>query len=99
MCCLLHFQQVVKLSSEVEEEDDTDHKALMEGYVSSFSTHHVTVFIIFFFCVLTLIGMFCFLLQITITPLGALSRTEVDAVPYFEGWLHRLADYASSSSL
>lgn len=49
MCCLLHFQQVVKLSSEVEEEDDTDHKALMEGYVSSFSTHHVTVFIIFFF--------------------------------------------------
>ncbi|XP_073004924.1 uncharacterized protein [Typha latifolia] len=36
---------------------------------------------------------------ITVTPLGALSHTEVDAAPYFKGWLIRLADYLSSSSL
>jgi 5'-nucleotidase len=30
------------------------------------------------------------LLQITVTPLGALSRTEPDAIPYFKACVSRL---------
>lgn len=36
---------------------------------------------------------------IAITPLGALSNTEVDVKSYFKDWPLRLADYSSSSSL
>jgi len=40
-----------------------------------------------------------FILQITITPLGALSHAETTAVHYFKSWLIRMADFSSSSSM
>nr|XP_010934984.1 uncharacterized protein LOC105054982 isoform X2 [Elaeis guineensis] len=55
-----------KIKIEEDEAEDTDHKALQEGYI-------------------------------TITPLGALSHTEADAMPYFQDWLLHLADYSTSS--
>ncbi|KAJ0982694.1 hypothetical protein J5N97_010949 [Dioscorea zingiberensis] len=36
---------------------------------------------------------------ITVTPLGALSCSEIDTLPYFRGWLLRIADPSCSSSL
>lgn len=36
------------------------------------------------------------LFQITVTPLGALSRTEPDAIPYFKACVSRLVDNFSS---
>ncbi|PKA52533.1 5'-nucleotidase [Apostasia shenzhenica] len=35
---------------------------------------------------------------ISITPLGALSLTEIEDVPYFKNWLKHLVDYSSSAS-
>ncbi|KAM0952052.1 putative 5'-nucleotidase [Dioscorea sansibarensis] len=35
---------------------------------------------------------------ITVTPLGALSCSEIDTVPYFRGWLLRVTDNSCSSS-
>ncbi|KAI0504839.1 hypothetical protein KFK09_015792 [Dendrobium nobile] len=35
---------------------------------------------------------------ITITPLGALSLTEIEDVTYFKDWLRHLVDYSTSSS-
>ncbi|KAJ8478475.1 hypothetical protein OPV22_022202 [Ensete ventricosum] len=65
----LLFQRVIIKKNDVEdEEEDTDHRALEEGYI-------------------------------TITPLGALSHTEMEAMPSFKGWLMRLAERTSSSSL
>ncbi|WOL04984.1 hypothetical protein Cni_G13707 [Canna indica] len=65
---LLFKRVIVSRDNGEEEEEDTDHKALEEGYI-------------------------------TITPLGALSHTEVEAVPYFKGWLMHMADHSTSSSL
>ncbi|XP_038972125.1 5'-nucleotidase SurE [Phoenix dactylifera] len=63
----LLFKRVLsKRKMEEDEAEDTDHKALQEGYI-------------------------------TITPLGALSHAEADAMTYFKDWLLHLADYSSSS--
>ncbi|THU68347.1 hypothetical protein C4D60_Mb08t02960 [Musa balbisiana] len=64
----LLFKRVIIKKNSVEAEEDTDHRAMEEGFI-------------------------------TITPLGALSRTEMEAVPYFKGWLMRLADHSPCSSL
>lgn len=57
----LLFKRVLsKGHIEEDEAEDTDHKALQEGYI-------------------------------TITPLGALSHTEADAMPYFKDWVLQLA--------
>ncbi|CAL9153207.1 uncharacterized protein LOC103993956 isoform X1 [Musa acuminata AAA Group] len=64
----LLFKRVIIKKNSVEAEEDTDHRAMEEGYI-------------------------------TITPLGALSRTEMESVPYFKGWLMHLADHSTCSSL
>jgi len=60
----LLFKRVIveKFSDEVEGEEDTDRKSLVDGYI-------------------------------TVTPLGALSRTDPDAIPYLKACVSRLDAY------
>lgn len=72
---------------------DTDYNCLQEGYVCSF-----------FNMLLVVDGSssvinFLILLQITVTPLGALSPAESDSPVFFEKWLLRVAESLTSPTL
>lgn len=78
-----------------DNDDDSDHKCLQEGYVSIFTIYIKELFLE---CISVLIRMIP--MQITVTPLGAFCNAEIDCNTYLKEWLPNVAaDHSSSSAL
>lgn len=90
----LYLKQLTRIKNQEVEEGETDHEALMDGYVRNICRYK---FMFFFLYVdgqvrniqLTVIYLTCLILfQISVTPLGALS-CNVETLPELKTWLEQ----------